>query len=239
MTQLASASVPSVVAKVNGEPIYRSELSRAGRNAEGDPLERAILFHLAAQNARREKLDADPEVKYELSKVLYKAYVDRKLAGARIALDPSDREVQLYYEENPLVRVRRLTLDSSDDLGIVRKKLSEGKDFKTLVLEYAHDEAGRAESEPAFRGVENLPSEIYGPALKLKPGEVSEPIKADTSFRLVQLLERKPFAEAPPDYKDMLRTRLRQQREDRFLSSIFEQLKSSAKIEVFAKQEKK
>lgn len=249
---VAFAAPSPVVAKVNGEPIYRAELERQMESRKDDAamnpevaLQKLILFHLAVQEARQQQLDRDPNVKFEMERVLYKAYLDGKLSAARQTLEPAEKELHAFYDEAPLVRARHLVLmarnpaekeEALKTAALIQKKVREGKDFKTLVLEYSQDDSARMGGDLDFRGLGTLPPEIYEAALKLKPGELGHPVELGEALHLIQLTEKKRYADAPATYLEMLRTKLRQRREDHFLASLFEKLKSGAHVEVFAKQ---
>ena len=209
------APIPThVAATVNGEPILKSEVNRQREAAPGElppsaeaSLKRLILFRLAVQEAKQQKLDADPKVRHELDRVLYQSFVEHELKKAKLSLEPTPAELSAFYENHaPLLRLRHLVLPAGtaaakeEALQVIkgiRARLASGHEFKGLVLEHSRDASVRLGGDLDFRGIDSLPTELYLPAQKLKPMEVSAPIELGDALHLIQLTDRKRFADAP------------------------------------------
>lgn len=244
----AHSAVPRVVARVNGEPVFSHELLRpAGRDSAdpslkgSDGLDRLIFFHLALQEAKRLGVDRDPSVRYAMNRVLYRGYLEKKLAASRSTITPSDSEIVALYEKRPLVRLRHLFLVAKNPtqhkaalktIKKVRSALKERGDFKELVLLYSQDPSAPLGGDLGFRGFQALPEPIYMAAIQLKAGEVSPPIEFQRAIHLVQLLDRKRYQNVGASYLARLKEVLQKGKEEKLLVSLLGELKKNAKIEI-------
>lgn len=245
-----SWAATSPIARVNGEAIgeedYQLVTSAPGATATAsaeERLNRLILFRLAVQEARRSGLEADPEVKQAVDKALYRRFLEKTLEASKTSTEPTEAQLRAAYEALPMVRLRHLALFAGTPkeariaekkLATIRTALKKGQDFKTVVLKHSQDAGARFAGDLDYRGVENLPEPIYQAALKLKPGEVSEPIHLDGALHLIQMMDRMPFASAPATYRSLLGNRLRRDAENRALETRLAALKKDAKVEILS-----
>src|SRR3989338_3439058 len=86
-----SATAP--MGRINGVAVFESELSRMPK--EGDELsafDRLVLFRLAIEQAKKEKLDQNPEVKHEMDLVLYKQFLNHRVKSEAQKLQATNEE---------------------------------------------------------------------------------------------------------------------------------------------------
>ncbi len=234
------------VAKVNGERIEDKELTPfLAQPGTGTALERAILFHIALQDARKQGLDKEPQVKQALEKVLYQAYVERLLAQSAGEVAPSTAELTAAYTKNPLVRVRHLVLLARDEyerkraektLTVIISELKKGTPFRDLILRYSQDESAKMGGDLDMMSQDRLPP-FYSDSLpRLKKGEVSSPVFSNGAFHLVQLLDRKSFSDAPASYHTQLEAQIQKEREIALITKRLEHLRDQAKVEFPSKR---
>jgi parvulin-like peptidyl-prolyl isomerase len=234
-----------IVAKVNGQPIYETELKAEmdshldDKSNREEVLDRLILFRLALQDAQHQGIDRDPNVRKEMEKILYQNYLERKIKESGQSLEPTEAEIRNYYRDRPLLRLRHLVLDAETSeerseaaktLATISAQLKEGVEFKDLVIKYSDDEAGHS-GDLDFRGAHNLPEAFYDVVKNLKKGEVSQPVEIQGAWHLFQMVESKDFGEAPAAYLQFLRVKLRNHRTERYLASLLQELSRTAKIE--------
>ena len=74
----------------------------------------------------------------------------------------------------------------------LRKRLIRGADFASLAEKYS-DDPGSAMmgGELGFTGPEQLVPEYEAAAVKLNPGELSEPVRTQFGYHLIELIEQK------------------------------------------------
>ena len=74
----------------------------------------------------------------------------------------------------------------------LKSRLEGGADFNVLAREYSQEPAAKQTGgELGFFARGNLAPEYEATALKLKPGEISDPVETDFGIHLIQLIERR------------------------------------------------
>lgn len=77
-------------------------------------------------------------------------------------------------------------------LNELKKRIQAGEDFATLAKQYSEDPgSGQAGGELGFHKKRELVPEYEATALKLEPGQISEPVESQFGFHLIQLIERR------------------------------------------------
>jgi parvulin-like peptidyl-prolyl isomerase len=204
-------------------------------------VDEALLFSLAVEEAKRLNLDQQPEVKKRLDNVLYEEYVGRTLESLGTKLEPSEDELKTAYEASPLIRLRHLAVPAESAekipkvITVVQDKLKRGAEFQKLVMEYSEDDSAPFGGDTDFRGPHNFPAEFYLATVKLKKGEISQPLYSNGGFHLFQLMDKKSYDEAFPVYRVYLRNELIAERKQALLSDILKSLSSKTEKEAVAK----
>ena len=145
---------------------------------------------------------------------------------------PQD-SLPFYSSEVAVGQIVKRPIVNKDQKSIARTKLEEirariinGEDFGTLAKEYSQDPGSGAQGgELGFVTRGQFVPEFEAVALKMQPGDLSEPVESDFGFHLIQLIERrgnrynsrhiliKPAAssldiKAAEDFLDSLRTQI-------------------------------
>ena len=145
---------------------------------------------------------------------------------------PQD-SLPFYSSEVAVGQIVKRPIVNKDQKSIARTKLEEirarivnGEDFGTLAKEYSQDPGSGAQGgELGFVTRGQFVPEFEAVALKMQPGDMSEPVESDFGFHLIQLIERrgnrynsrhiliKPAAssldiKAAEDFLDSLRTQI-------------------------------
>lgn len=237
-----------VLARVNDEPIFQTDLERYERDrhtppgdaaAQAQALENLILFRIAVQEARKANLDREPQVRHEMERALYSAYLHETLKLSNVA--PQDSDLKAYYEKFPLVKVRHLfvlhrTPEQKKRAEQVLKEIETGLKqkvpFEKLVLKYSQDKNPVTRGELDDRGAHNFPPHFYEKVLALKKNEISAPIEFLESTHYFQRLDTKPFANATATYQAYLRSRWTDEQVGAGLHEKLKTLRTSAKVEI-------
>jgi hypothetical protein len=133
--------------------------------------------------------------------------------------EPSDSELRSYYQQHQPefrsgeeVRVRQILVSDETVANDIRKKLQSGVPFEDLSAEFSRAPNAKRGGEIGFVSRGELPNLFEDVIFNLKPGEISEVIRTDSSFHLFRVDERRPagtldFDAASP----LIRTRLREE----------------------------
>lgn len=131
----------------------------------------------------------------------------KKLLGPEI--DISEEEMLDYYEENKeafgeaeQVKARHILVETEEEAREISKELESGGDFAKLAKKHSLDEASKESGgDLGFFGKGEMVKEFEKSAFSLKPNEISDPVKTDHGYHIIEVLEKK---EAKiPSYKDV------------------------------------
>ncbi|HYI08402.1 MAG TPA: peptidyl-prolyl cis-trans isomerase [Thermoanaerobaculia bacterium] len=133
--------------------------------------------------------------------------------------DVSDAQVQAYYEQHQgefrsgeEVRVRQILVHDETLAKDIVKKLKSGMPFADLSSEYSRAPNAKRGGEIGFVTRGDLPKMFEDVIFSLRPGDVSDVIRTDSSYHIFQLDDRRPpgmldlQAAAP-----LIQTRLREE----------------------------
>jgi len=256
---LAAGLPDDAVAVVNGVAIRTQAYQRAlnalaadRRSPIGLEEERHVLNRLL-----------DEELLVQRGIELGLARHDRRVRGDLVAaviesivsavelLDPSDEELESFYEANQgffgragRLRVRRVVVrtgslrtveEARERADQVVRALRDGEDFAS-VAERLGDPPMVPVPEvllPPTKLREYLGPTLTLAALELGPGEVSEPNSSPSGFSVLQMLDRTPESVPPfEEIRDQVRVEFRRRAGDRALREYLDRLRSSADLRV-------
>ena len=207
----ALAAADPVIARVGGSTITMSDLDDAARNlpeqAQAIPkqtlypmlLDRLISSEALAEEARKQGLDKQPEVKRALEHT-----VNQTLANALLSRDvgPSitEQAIQAAYDATykgkpgpEEVHARHILVDSEDQAKKIIVQLKAGADFAKLAAQYSTEPGAKDRGGDLgfFKQTDMVP-EFADAAFKLKPGEFTQtPVKTQFGWHVIKVEERR------------------------------------------------
>jgi len=176
-----------------------------------------------AQEARRRKMDDDPilkaQIQLQVEQILANALVQQ--AGKMAA--PTEAELRAYYDRNKeryeqvsgrhiLVRFKGSPVPARDGRDLteeealakareLRKRVAGGEDFAEVAKKESDDSgSGQAGGDLGTFGRGQMVKSFEDAAFALPVGELSEPVKSQFGYHLIQVKEHKnqTFEEARP-----------------------------------------
>jgi len=161
----------------------------------------------------------------------------------------SEIDALKYYEERPeLFRTEELLAASHflkmgktedelnqalEEVKLVRQRLEKGEDF-TEVVRADSDDKGNDGNLGTF-GKGRMVPEFEKAAYAMKPGELSEPVKTQFGWHLIQLHERIPPKVTPfEEIKEKVIEYLTERKKDKVFDAFLDRLKTEASIEEVA-----
>lgn len=239
-----------VVARVNNEPILRSDIARelqsmGARASELPPqmiypqlLEKAIVTKLVASKGYAEKLQNDKEVKDRLkdaeAAIVADVYV-RKAVQPKITEDKIKArydELAAKFKPEDEVRARHILVKTEDEANDILKQLKDGADFAKLATEKSLDKGSAKQGGDLgyfTRAVMVKP--FAEAAFAMKAGDLSDkPIKTDFGYHIIKLEDRRKSSPPPlAEVKDQIMNQVGQD----MVEQLVKDLKAKAKIERF------
>jgi parvulin-like peptidyl-prolyl isomerase len=231
----------SVVAKVNGDPIFEDEiLQNTQTQTRDEKIRNAIQYRLIVQEAKKRGLERTPEIQVEIDKLLYKKFIQTERKARKKSFSPTESELLSYYAKMPLIRIHHLVLNRRTEsekqvaklaLEQIQKELNKGTSFEQLCSQFSQDNSSLFGGDTDFRGPHNFPEELYFKIRALSKNTVSDPVEIGNSIHLFQWFDKKPFTAAPASYLQFLQARLENEREVALLTELIKGLELKAVIE--------
>jgi len=187
---------------------FQSNARGAGRKQTADQLVKILVL---AQEGKRRKLDETPAFKIQSMFQTSNLLAARTLENINQETSVSEEELRKYYEEHKseydqlrgshiLIRMQgspvpvrpgEKDLTEAEALAKaqeIRKKLEAGGDFAELAKSESDDtqSGSKGGSLGVFRRNQMVPA-FDEAAFKLKPGELSEPVKTQFGYHLIKI----------------------------------------------------
>jgi peptidyl-prolyl cis-trans isomerase C len=237
-----------LVALVNGERLYRSDVLAAGRGLPpeylrdidkvfGPLLDRAIDLKLLSIAARRAGYANDPKVKAEVRKVedelIREAMVER-LVDNEIDDEALHERYEAYLKENPPrveVQARHILLESERAAREVIAELDDGADFAALARARSIAPSAAQGGELGYFTKDYMVPEFSAAAFALEPGEYTEePVKTSFGWHVIQVEDKRQMDPVSFEgMKEELRVELSKER----LQALLNDLRKNAVIQEF------
>jgi peptidyl-prolyl cis-trans isomerase C len=158
--------------------------------------------------------------------------------------DASDADVQTYYQQhqsefrsNEEVRVRQILVHDEALARDIREKLKAGAPFGELSAQYSRAPNAKRGGEIGFVSRGELPKMFEEEIFRLRPGEVSDVIRTDSSHHIFQVDARRPAGTLNVlDAAPIIRARLREEQMRERLTKLVARSRREMKIAVLTRR---
>ena len=237
-----------VVAIVNGQPLYLSELEVAQQSlpqqyrnmpmAAVFPalLDRIIDSKLVVQDGRKNKVTDDPAYKKRMAFVEEQVVQDFWLQK-QIASKVTPEKMKAKYEERlksmpseEEVHARHILVATEDEAKAIIADLKKGADFEKLAKEKSTDKASGAEGgDLGWFKKTDMVKEFADAAFALKKGALTEtPVKTQFGYHVIRLDDRR---QAPPPTFDEMADQIKEEMAREAVTAMLNELRAGAKVE--------
>ena len=229
-------------------PEYKSSVTLEQKKSF---VQKWIENELLYQEARKRKIDQKKELQNRIHTTIKDLVVmellDKEFGENISATEEEARNFYLQNQDNfkreeEEVRASHIFLKSKTQADSVYQELKKGADFAKLAQQESEDSlTNRQGGDLGFFSRSEIAPFIAEVAFKLKNGEVSAPIKSDYGYHILKVRDKQEKGTLR-DFnlvKDQILNYLTNQKRDRKVRELVEQLKAKAKIESFdwAKEE--
>ncbi len=252
----------SVIAKVNGQEIFQSEVEQKllgifeGQGSEiktpsVDNLPKEVLDILIkevyldrelSKLAKKSSVAKDKDVVARITevqnKILREAYIKDAVSKEVTEKKVSDKyaEISSNLAGKKEFHIFHIVAKSKDQASKIRRELFEKKraiSFADAAKKYSldHESAERA-GDLGFVLEDNVIKEISDVVVKLKEGEVSDPIQTKFGWHLIKFVE---VRDAQPLSFDSVKQNIRNQLEQDAANEIESKIVKDAKVEILIK----
>ncbi|PKU21649.1 peptidylprolyl isomerase [Telmatospirillum siberiense] len=244
-----AADADPVVASVNGKDIHRSAVIDA---QQGIPqlrqmplemvydqlLDHVVTAQLLLDQAKKQKLEDDPQVKAAFkdaqARILQQAFLAKRVDSdiSEDAMKKRYEELKKSYQPKEEVKVSHILVETEEAAKTVIADLKSGVKFEDEAKAKTKDPSGSSNGgDLGFIGKGDTVPEFSDAAFKLKPGEITEtPVKTQFGWHVIKAGEHRMAA--PPSYEDSkgaIKNELAQQD----VQKVIDGLKKSAQVKKF------
>lgn len=211
-------------------PLYQNKVP-----TKANVLDDLIKRELGLQEAKRLKIDRDPEVVEEMNTALYQAFLRKVLMKEFEKITVNDTEAREYYQRNPEIRTSHIFVqvrpgaskeDEQEALKRIKeietKELKSGKSFAEVAQKFSEGVAAPMGGDIDYQPKDKLDPTYYSTALALKtPGRVSGIIRTQFGYHIVKLTAIREWNDIDrATVKQMLINERRQQTFDRYMAGL-------------------
>jgi foldase protein PrsA len=174
-----------------------------------------------------------------LKDTIRKDILTRKLQDKLTAnVQVTDDEVAAYYAANQAqfqsVKASQILLATEDEAKKMLERIKNGESINDLAVQYSKDPTAKENKGELgyFKRGEMVP-EFENAAFKMKPGEISEPVKTDYGYHIIKVEDIK--IDKLEDVKDELKTQLLDQKKSQAFQDLLTQMRSKANVKTYPK----
>ncbi len=239
-----------VVAKVGDRKITAEDIDRflqrmGARFTSADQelsFKRELLDSMINQNlliigAYEHNLDNHEEVlraiEGEKIKFLLDALIDKEIVSKSI---PSEAEIKDWYVKmGEELKVSHIVVDSLKTAEEVLAKLKSGTPFGELAVRYSQDQSvKRNQGDLGWISWGMMVDEFQDAAFRMKPGEVSAPVKTDFGYHIIKMIDRRKVEHRPSyaESKDYIRNLIMDRRQQKLALEYQAMLKKKYPITI-------
>lgn len=245
-----AAPADPVVARVNGEELHKSDVSRMVSQlppqVQQMPIEmiypavidQLVSGKLVASAGYKAGLADSAEVKDEIKRAeeraVQRAFIQKEIK-ARITPDAMQKAYQDFLKENPAqeeVKAAHILVEKEDEAKAIIAQLKKGGDFAKLAKEKSKDAAAAAQGgDLGYFTKDAMVEPFANAAFAMKPGEVSkEPVKTQFGYHIIKVEDKRT---QPQPTLDEVKPQLEQTLSKDIVTALVEELRGKAKIETF------
>lgn len=242
------------LAKVGNVKITQADLEREMKNLpvfaqkmfEGSGggerfLNELIKKELLYQEALKKGLDKDAEYLKRVEDfkkiTLVGTLLEKEMASKA---EVSDQDVKDYYEKHKedfavgKIRASHILVKTEEDAKKILERLKKGEDFAKIAKQSSID-LGSAKNggDLGFFSAGQMVPEFEAVAIKLKPGEISEPLKTKFGYHIIKVTDKKVGKSVEFEkVKNYISQRLSAEKQKGVFDSYIEELKKKHTVEI-------
>lgn len=240
----ANYAPDATVIKVNGQEIKGTDVKEiwdnlfSGQNAPefstfDEKVQQNVLRGMASERlvydeAIKAGYDKNADVQKRIEnlkkQLIMQSYMEDKAKNL-----VSEGDVKNLYNERAKeaknefeVKARHILVATEEEAKKIVEDLKKGADFEKLAKEKSTDKGSGADGgELGWFGKDRMVKEFADAALKLKKGEVSEPVKTSFGWHIIKVEDRRPVKFAGFDeMKDGLKSELANQKVQAYIEDL-------------------
>ncbi len=247
----AASKKDYVILKVGGDDIKKSEVERVWKSIfpgdnppDFDTFEEKIKDnvlrgiaseHIVEKEAMKSGIQNSDEVKARIA-AAEKQIVIQEFLKQKAKELVTDKELKAAYDERTKspeeeIHARHILVKTEEEAKDIAKKLKNGGDFEKIAKEKSEDKASGANGgDLGWFTADKMVPEFSRVAFSLKKGEISQPVKTDFGWHVIQVEDRRKST--PPTF-DQMKDHLAQELDNKAIGDYVNSLMKSVKVTVY------
>ncbi|MCY6372815.1 peptidylprolyl isomerase [Clostridium ganghwense] len=243
----------NVLASVNGKQITEKDLELATARFPQDRrsflateegkkqlVEQLVAFELFHNYGKDSGIEESEIYKERLEIVKKEIITQLAIENAIKTVQLEDKEVEDYYNANKemfkapeMVSARHILVETEELAKEVEDKIKGGMSFEDAAAEYSTCPSKAQGGSLGQFGRGQMVPEFEEAAFTLEIGTVSEPVKTQFGYHLIEVQSKKEADQKPfEEVKDMLKAQLLQERQNHKYMTFVEELKGKYPTEI-------
>lgn len=173
-------------------------------------LEDLIKFEMGVQEAERRKLQNNAEVKDLFRQTLYKYLVESEIGKRVDSIKITEGDMRNFYQRNPQIRISHImtmipTKATDAQVAAAKKRSDEiykevrtsKRPFEELVKLYSDEDVTKINGgDLGYVSRVTAAPFVYDRIVKMKNGEITEPIRTINGFQIIKVTGRLNYQDA-------------------------------------------
>ncbi|MFC2074930.1 peptidylprolyl isomerase [Bdellovibrionota bacterium] len=207
-------------------------------------LDELVKLELGYLEAKRLKLDADPEINYQIKATLLQAVLQKEMGEKILSLSVTEKEMKDYYKNHQQIRASHILLRVPPNAtpeqkaeiekkikDIYKKATKKVKSFSELAKEYSEDPSAKRGGDLDYFSSDRMVKPFSDAAFALKKvGSISPPVRTQFGWHIIKLTGNRSFKDAD---KNILRQEVLRAKRTALLEEYFASLRTRYKVETF------
>lgn len=252
----AKKAEDKIVAKVNGNPIYESEVrnkiksflefnglsnnpkfdfDNLNTEMKNDIIKNIILGDLVLKEAKTNKVEDDSDFKGALeftkNQLIQKFYLEKiiKENVTEAKLQEEYKKLSSEMSTKDEYKVAQILVNSEEEAKVIKSKLDKGEDFMTLAKEVSKDPTKDSGIELDYFTTGQMVPAFESATEKLKIGEISAPIKTDFGYHIIKLIDKRKMK--VPSFEEV-KEKIYEDLSANFVQEYIKNLQETNKVEL-------
>jgi len=238
-----AADSNAVLATVNGSKITQKDYdqyiqlnSQGAQMAKGRVIDELVSRELVYQDALKQKLDKDKDVKAQIEALRTNIILGAALSKAVKSKPISDKELKKVYDEKvgnfklTEYKARHILLKTKEDAEKVVTELDMGGDFADLAKKRSTGPSAKQGGDLGWFAAQQMVPEFSQVLVQLDKGKYTKtPVQTKFGWHVIKLEDTR---DAKPPTFDEVKPKLQQSIEQQRLSDYIKGLREKAKIKI-------
>jgi peptidyl-prolyl cis-trans isomerase C/peptidyl-prolyl cis-trans isomerase D len=211
-------------------------------------LDDLIKRELGIQEAKRQRLDKNPDVIERINTVLFNSLIEKSLSGDVEKLNISENQAKEYYKKSPIIRTSHILVmlaptaskeeekQALDRISKIKEALKGDKSFAEVAQTLSDGPAAAMGGDIDYQSRDRLDPTYYDAALELKnPGAISDVVRSQFGYHIIKLTGIRSWDEV--DKLQIKRLAFEVQKNklfDNYMNQLRQQNKVSTHLELLA-----